>query len=143
MKKGILFNRKTINKQLKKSNNTRNANKVRANYMDRWARLSGLEPNEHGKYDYSKIDWTNKYIRLEHLLCNPRILTRLGNDNTRADCIANDIPDDLKETFYSIGPGQSAPYSSLKLNKETGELEIKRMKEEAKAQKREMRERNE
>ena len=135
MKSGMLFNRKNINKQLKKSNNEKNAKKVRANYMDRWARLSGLEPNEHGKYDYSKIDWTNKYIRIEHLLCNPKILAKLGNENTRADCIKNDIPDDLKETFYSIGPGQSAPYSSLKLNKETGQIELEKMKAEAKAQK--------
>lgn len=135
MKSGMLFNRKNINRQLKKSNNEKNAKKVRANYMDRWARLSGLEPNEHGKYDYSKIDWTNKYIRIEHLLCNPKILTKLGNEHTRADCIKNDIPDDLKETFYSIGPGQSAPYSSLKLNKETGQIELEKMKAEAKAQK--------
>lgn len=137
MKSGFLFNRKTINKQLKKSNNTRNANKVRANYMDRWARLSGVEPNDEGRYDYSKIDWQNKYVRLEYILCDPKVLTKLGNERTRAECILNDIPDDLKETFYSIGPGQSAPYSTLKLNKETGELEIKRMKEEAKAKKRE------
>ena len=137
MKSGFLFNRKTINKQLKKSNNTRNANKVRANYMDRWARLSGVEPNDEGRYDYSKIDWQNKYVRLEYILCDPKVLSRLGNERTRAECILNDIPDDLKETFYSIGPGQSAPYSTLKLNKETGELEIKRMKEEAKAKKRE------
>ena len=137
MKSGILFNRKTINKQLKKSNNKRNANKVRANYMDRWARLSGVEPNDEGRYDYSKIDWQNKYVRLEYILCDPKVLTKLGNERTRAECILNDIPDDLKETFYSIGPGQSAPYSTLKLNKETGELEIKRMKEEAKAKKRE------
>ena len=136
MKNGFLFNRKTINKQLKKSNNTRNANKVRASYMDRWARLSGVEPNDAGKYDYSKIDWQNQYVRLEYILCDPKVLTKLGNDRTRAECIMNDIPDDLKETFYSIGPGQSAPYSTLKLNKETGELEIRRMKEEAKAKKR-------
>lgn len=137
MKKGILFNRKTINKQLKKSNNTKNANKVRANYMDRWARLSGLEPDEYGKYDYSKIDWTNKYVRIEHLLCNPAILSRLGDERTRAKCIMEEIPDDLKETFYSIGPGQSAPYSTLKLNKETGQIELEKAKAEAKARRRE------
>lgn len=133
---GIKLNRKQINKQLKKGKTTQQANKVRANYMDRWARLSGLTPDEYGKYDYSKIDWTNPYIRIEHLLCNPKILSKLGNDKTRAECIMNDIPDDLKETFYSIGPGQSAPYCSLQLNKETGRIELEKAKEQAKARKR-------
>lgn len=127
------INKKQLNKQLKKSQNEKNAKKIRANWMDRWARLSGCEPDDYGKYDYSKIDWNNPYVRIEYILCDPKIESKLGNDKTRAECIATEIPQDLLEIFYSIGPGNDKPYSEVYLNKSTILPVLK--KEKAKAKK--------
>lgn len=125
--KGIRINRKNLAKQMK---GKKTAKKARSEFLDRWARLSGLEMDENGKYDYSKIDYeNNKYVRLEYLLCDPKILTSLGQAN-REKSILELIPEDLLETFYSVGPGCDKPYSEVYLNKSSIQYEL----EQAKAQ---------
>ena len=128
----IKINKKQLNKQLKKSQNEKNAKKIRTKWMDRWARLSGVEPDDYGKYDYSLIDWENPYIRLEYILCDPKIESRLGSDETRAETIAKEIPQDLLETYYSIGPGNDKPYSEVYLNRAIIKSTVLREKKKAK-----------
>lgn len=53
-------------------------NKLRAKFLHRWARLSGsANPN-----DPETIDWTNKYVRMESLLCDTGIWIRLSDKKT-------------------------------------------------------------
>ena len=118
MMQGKILNRKHLMKQLSKGKTAqKTTEKTREEWMDRWAGLSGVEPDDYGPFDYSKIDWENKYIRLEYLLCDIKLQKKLGDEDTRAEAIMNDIPDDLKDIFYSIGPGNSKPYSEVYLTK--------------------------
>lgn len=115
---GKILNRKHLMRQLNKGRTAqKTTEQTRAEWMDRWAGLSGAIPDEYGRYDHSKINWDDKYIRLEYLLCDIKLQKKLGDENTRAEAIMNDIPDDLKDIFYSIGPGNSKPYSEVYLTK--------------------------
>ena len=86
--------------------------KVRAKWMDRWAKLSDC-PIVDGHYDYEQIDWDNEFIKLEWWMCDPGILAKLGNDKTRAEGILM-LPEDVRDTYlYKTGPGCSKPYCEV------------------------------
>lgn len=90
----------------------RDAAKVRLKWMDRWAKITNCPMDENGKYDHSKIDFDNEFVRLEWYLCDPRILFKVTNDDTRADGLKL-IPEELWETYYKTGPGNSLPYNEV------------------------------
>ncbi len=91
---------------------TQQANMARAKFLDRWAEMSGLEKNEQGVYDYSQIDYDNKFILLEWYMCDPNILFNLGNVKYREKTLKT-LPDICQEAYYEIGPGNSKPYSEV------------------------------
>lgn len=50
-------------------------NQLRNKFLHRWARLSD-SPNPD---DPNTIDWTNKYVRLENMLCDIGLWMRLSD----------------------------------------------------------------
>lgn len=90
----------------------RDSARIRMKFMDRWAELSGVEKDENGKYDYSKIDYDNKWVQLEWNMCDVRIFAKLTNDKTRAEGVLM-LPEECRETYYQTGPGNDKPYSEV------------------------------
>lgn len=88
------------------------ANMARMKFMDRWADMSGLKKDSQGKYDYSQIDYEDKFILLEWYMCDPYILFNLGNPKYREKTLKS-LPDKCQEAYYEVGPGNSKPYSEV------------------------------
>lgn len=106
--------------------------KTRATHMVRWAKISGVEPtiddNGNKIWDYSKIDYTNPIVELEHWLDNfgylvmknkrERELKNLSKEQQELywdkDLAKNYLPENLKDVeinskqYYEaqISPGQ-------------------------------------
>lgn len=103
--------KKTLKERIDKSQDD-DAAKVRAKFLDRWAELTDCPIKEDGTYDYSQIDYENEFVKLEWYLCDPRILFKVTDMKYRAEGIMM-LPEDVRETFYKTGPGNSKPYSEL------------------------------
>lgn len=85
---------------------------IRAKFMDRWAELSECPKDEDGNWDYSQIDYENKWVKIEFWLCDPKILFKIGDPKFRDRGIAM-LPEDCRETFFQQAPGNSRPYSEI------------------------------
>lgn len=92
--------------------NDKDSARIRAKFLDRWAELSGLERDEHGKYDYSQIDYDNKWVKLEWWMSDITIFMKLSHEKTRAQGIMM-LPEDCRETYYQTGPGNDRPYNEV------------------------------
>lgn len=95
------YSMKTIKKNIKQRmeiHAEEDANKTRMRYYDRWAKISGVEPDENGNYDWSKIDYDNEFVALENYLCDGTILMKIGDPKYYAEGLKL-IPEHLHETL--------------------------------------------
>lgn len=107
------------------------AAKVRAKFMDRWAKISNCPMDENGKYDYSQIDYDNEFVQLEWQLCDARILFKVTDEKHRAEGIMM-LPPEVRETFYKTGPENSKPYSEIYMGMSKLKHTLKREKKNSK-----------
>lgn len=77
--------------------------KAAANFLDRWADLSGCPG------DYDHIDYDNPYIQLEYAMCDPKTLMKLSSPKLRESTLAR-FPEEVQKVFYEVGPGNSKRY---------------------------------
>lgn len=90
-----------LKKSIKDRMETKNEDdtaKVRLKFYNRWAKISGADQLPDGSYNWEQIDWDNEFVRLEWYMCDPTILTKLGDDKYRARGLEL-IPPELHETF--------------------------------------------
>lgn len=106
--------------------------KTRQKFMDRWAKLSGVEPDENGKYDHSKIDYGNEFVQLEWWMCDQSILFKLCDDKYREAGLAL-MPASCRETYYKTGPGNSKPYCEVRMGMSQIRHAIKKVKKAQKS----------
>lgn len=89
--------KKQLNDRIDQKNEDDTA-KIRLKWYNRWAEISGADQLEDGSYDWEQIDWDNEFVRLEWYMCDPTILTKLGDDKYRAIGLSM-IPEELHETY--------------------------------------------
>lgn len=87
----------SINQKMQDKNDDDTA-KVRLKWYNRWAKISGADQLPDGSYNWEQIDWDNEFVRLEWYMCDPSILTKLGDDKYRDKGLAM-IPEELHETY--------------------------------------------
>lgn len=100
---------------------------IRSKFMDRWAELSGATKDENGKWDYSQIDWDNKWVKLEWWMCDKKIFFKLTNEKTRAEGILL-LPEDCRETYFQVGPGNDKPYSEVNFGMSSVKSHIRKLR---------------
>ena len=130
-KKSITRKVKDFARNYTSEQHDRQCAQVRAKFLNRWAQICGVEPDENGNYDHSKIDYENKWVKIEWYMCDPAILFKLGNTKTRDEGRAM-LPEDCRETYFETGPENDRPYCEVY----TGKSKIKAEFRKARAKKR-------
>lgn len=138
-KKGIKATLKEFAQKYDDQQHAMQCANARAEFMGRWAKLSGLPPNEFGEWlneDYSadQIDMTNEYILLEWHMCDPEIMLLLGNAGTRDKGLAR-LPEQCRETYFKVGPSNDRAYCDVTID--MSRAGIRKAKQEARMRKKE------